>query len=141
MEFTEDVDVELVYRRGPPRTNPSDTPRPVIVRLHRHDVADRILKQTRSRKYDKNNPRVVPHLPEQLRQNRIKLGMIAHQRYVADNTAKIKVKSDHVEVNGQKLSDTVKPPTTGEILFLDNDTKASIQYSAFTCTDVITCKN
>ena len=119
MGIIEDIDVEHVYRRGPPRSDPNDSPRPVIVWLHRRDIVEKILKATRTRKYDRSNPRVVPHLPEQLRQNRLKLGMIAHQKYVADNNAKIKVKNDHVEVNGKKVSDTMKPATPSQILFLD----------------------
>ena len=86
---------------------PSDSPRPVIVRLHRRDIVDRILKMTRNRKYDKSQLRIVPHLPQQLKQNRIKLCMIAHKKFLADNSAKIKVKSDHVEVNGVNIKDNI----------------------------------
>ena len=41
--ITQDIDFEATYRRGPPRTGSDSTPRPVIVRLHRRDVVDKIL--------------------------------------------------------------------------------------------------
>jgi hypothetical protein len=141
MGITEQIDYEYAYRRGPPREDPNAAPRPVIVRLNRRDAVDRILKGVRSRKFDKTQPRIVPHLPEELRQNRVKLGLIAHKKFLADSNAKIKVKSDHVQVNGVKIKDNIQPVTPNETLFLDKDKRASIQYVAFTCTDIVTCKN
>jgi hypothetical protein len=106
---THEIDFEVVYRRGPPRMGPDDTPRPVIVRLHRRDTVEKILKKARDQRgSDRSQPKIVPHLPEELRQQRVKLGHIAHKKWEADNNAKIKVKSDHVQVNGQKIADTVK---------------------------------
>ena len=82
----------------------------------------------------------MPHLPEELRQQRVKLGHIAHKKWEADKNSKIKMKSDHVEVNGQKITDTVQPATIKETLFMNQKTRATVQNCEFTYTDIITCK-
>jgi hypothetical protein len=137
----EDIDFETMYRRGPPRHDPDDTPRPIIVRLHRRDIAEKILLIAKKRNpKDRTLPKIVPHLPEELRQNRAKLGLIAHKKHVADSNAKIKMKADHVEVNGEKFQDTVQNATPNQILFMDQRDSASIQGCEFKCTDTITCQ-
>jgi hypothetical protein len=83
---TQDIDFEDMYRRGPPRNSPDDSPRPIIVRLHRRDIVNKILTIAIKRNpKNRSNPKIVPHLPEQLRQARAKLGLIAHQKYIKDN--------------------------------------------------------
>ena len=66
--------------------------------------------------------------------------MIAHRQYLVNNKAKIKVKSDHVEVDGAKLMDTVKPATPSEVFFPNKQERAAILGCSFFRTDVITCK-
>jgi hypothetical protein len=135
---TQDIDYEDMYRRGPPRNSPDDTPRPIIVRLHRRDTVNKILTMAiKHNPKGRFQPKIVPHLPEQLRQSRAKLGLIAHKRYLADHKVKIKMKTDHVVINGEKIKDNVNTATPDKILFLGQRDRAEIQGCEFTCTDTI----
>ena len=138
---TEDIDFEDMYRRGPPRHDSEDAPRPIIVRLHRRDIVNKILTMAIKRNpKGRSLPKIDPHLPEQLRQQRAKLGLIAHKKYVADKSCKIKMKADHVEINGEKFKDNVQTASPNEILFLEPRERADIQCCEFIRTDTITCK-
>ena len=141
--YTNKVDFEHIYRRGPPRNGPNATPRPVIVRMHRREAVDEILRAARpppGTQTGKNALRIVPNLPEALRMQRAKLGKIAHNMYTRDNSAKIKVKKDYVEVNGTKISDDVDLATPGQVLFMDKSERANAQEKLFTTTNTIPCK-
>jgi hypothetical protein len=138
--YTQDIDIELVYRRGAPRDDDNANPRPVIVRLHRRDTTESILKMASKSKTPRDQPRIVPHIPEQMRQQRAKYGAIAHKKYLIDSSATIKVKDDHVVINNEKIRDDVTTATPEEVLFMDPKTSASIQYCTFITTDTITCK-
>ena len=70
--ITEEIDFELAYRRGAPRDDAEDSLCPIIIRLHRRDVVDCILKIAGKNRTERNQPRIVPHIPEQLRQQRAK---------------------------------------------------------------------
>jgi hypothetical protein len=141
---TEKIDFEALYRKGPPRDDTDARPRPVVVRLHRRDVVDRILQTIRpkpGKKGNRNAPRIVPHLPEPLRQKRAKMGAIAHSYYERDKSCKIKVKDDHVMINGQKITDDVQQSTPKDVLFMDKKTRATIQAIEFTTTEPIADKD
>jgi hypothetical protein len=140
MGFTAEIDFELLYRRGAPRDSSDDAPRPAIVRLHRRDLVEQILRNAFKNRPGKNQPRIVPHLPEPLRQQRAKFGTIGSKKYTADKNAKIKVKDDHVLVNNVKIKDNVHAATPDDILFMDVQTRATLQYIVFTTTNPISCK-
>jgi hypothetical protein len=134
--FKDKIDIESLYRRGPPRHDADAAPRPVIVRLHRSDVAEKIIKMAKNKGQSQNRKaiRILPNLPEQVRQQRNKLGTIAHRTYLKDSKANIKVKSDHVLVNNQKIRDEVLPTTPNEVLFMDQKERASVQVFEFITT-------
>jgi RNA-binding protein YhbY len=142
--ITEELDFEAIYRRGPARSDPDAKPRPVIVRLHRRDVVERILRIKRpapNRTPGTSSPRIVPNLPEPLRQRRAKLGAIANRYYETNQGSKIKVKENHVLVNGEKKLDQVKQVTPSDILFMDQKTRATIQSYDFTTTAIKSSKS
>jgi uncharacterized coiled-coil protein SlyX len=76
--YQEEIDIETLYRRGPPRDDVDAAPRPVIVRLHRSDVAEKIIKlaKGKAQPHNKKALRILPNLPEKFRQQRTKLGTI-----------------------------------------------------------------
>jgi hypothetical protein len=58
-----------------------------------------------------------------------------------NDKAKIKIKNDHVIVNGQKIKDNVQPPSPEDVMYMDRDTKIAIQNIEFVTTRVINISN
>jgi hypothetical protein len=58
-----------------------------------------------------------------------------------DDKAKIKIKHDHVLVNGQKFKDTVQPPNPEEILYMNRDTRSAIKNIEFVTTRSVNIAN
>jgi ribosomal protein S4 len=63
------------------------------------------------------------------------MGAITHSYYEKDKSCQIKVKDDHVMINGKKITDNVRQTTPKDVLFMDKKTRATIQAIEFTTTE------
>jgi hypothetical protein len=129
------VDIERAHRMGPKRDKGS---RIIVARLSRQDDVDYILEKTRPPKgtvFNKLAIRVTPQLPNDLRHARAKMHYLADEFRSANNRVKIKVYEDKFTVDGTTRRDKVTPPTTGQILEIDQAEMSQLRDYKFICSD------
>jgi hypothetical protein len=111
-------EVERAHRTGPKR-KPGDTPRPLIVRMTRQDQAYNVIKAAipaKGKSVPKGAIKITPQNPDKTRYQRAKMGQLAYHVKEKKPNVKVAVKNDHYLIDGNKLKDEVKPPTTEKIL-------------------------
>jgi hypothetical protein len=114
--------------------------RPIIVRFTRQDDARSVIMATRplkGQRLERGDIKFTPHTPDALRQQRGKLGEIAHLARSADKSARVLVRNDHVSVNDVLVTDDIKPPNAETILMRTQNVEFDMQGAyLYTSTEV-----
>lgn len=137
------LNFDRVHRVGAPRVKrgaKSPTPRPIVAKLCRFKDREYILQKTKKPHSQrvKGAVFVTPQIPEELRESRAKIGVLADAYRKKDANTNIKVKNSKLYVNNNHIYDHISPPTTQEVLSIDEETQKQLMKIKLADTKVVT---
>lgn len=123
------TEFDRIHRLGPVRSDKSS--RPIVAKPHKFRETDRLLNVDKRGLNRKTQPWISPQYPEQIREARIQLSMIAEEKKKLSPNVKIKINHTTLLVNNSIVKPSLTPPSPAEILTLEKQEKEELKNIKF----------